>query len=79
MRWFHSAGMVVGASSVEIRPGSETMLNPSSRLRMDESMSSVSMVPCMRIRRSDSVRQYPFEPPKMPNPCRRARPGWLTA
>ncbi|AKA08957.1 hypothetical protein SAZ_31810 [Streptomyces noursei ZPM] len=78
-RWFHSAARVVGASSREIRVRSTAIRAPLVRERMVESMSSVSMEPCIRVRASRSVRQKPLEPPKTPKPCRRVRPGWLTA
>jgi hypothetical protein len=43
------------------------------------SMSSVSITLRMRVSCSTSVRQKPLLPPKMPNPWKRARPGWFSA
>ena len=57
VRCFHSAPAVVGASSREISAGSEAIFAPAESTRRVESMSSVSIDPCIRVRASRSVRQ----------------------
>ena len=55
------------------------MVRPPSTTRIDESMSSVSIDPRMRVRCRSDVRQYPLEPAEDPETVNVARPGWLTA
>jgi len=56
-RCFVRACIVSGASSRDTRYGSETMRRPATTARIDESMSSVSMKPCILNSRSSAVRQ----------------------
>ena len=74
-----SAVFAVSTADNETRPGSDTIRPPAAMTRIDESMSSVSMNPRIRVRRRSEVFQYPFDPPKIPKPWTRARPGCATA
>ena len=72
------AKILVVDDETDIRDGSERILKPRSTTRIDESMSSVSIDPRIRVSCSNSVRQKPFDPPNTPNRCIFARPGCAT-